>query len=132
VTVHLAFAGLCVVTFAAYALGALRAWRRWREGRAARTCAVFVALANLLFLAWFAASVRTLGEATPLPWSQRVLLVLGITSAIVATLLPACTMLAWREGWWTRRGRVSYTLVAACAVGFATWLDYWKLLGFRY
>jgi hypothetical protein len=77
-------------------------------------------------------SLRTLGETTPLPLRQTVLLVLGVAAAAVATLLPAFTILAWREGWWTRGGRVSYTVLAACGVVFAAWLDHWKLLGFRY
>lgn len=77
------------------------------------------------------ASIRTLGETTPLPLTQTALLLLGMAAAAVATLLPAFSILAWRESWWTRGARVSYTVVAACGVVFAAWLDYWKLLGFR-
>jgi hypothetical protein len=54
----------------------------------------------------------------------------------VVTLLSALAIVspshAWRESWWTRGARVSYTVVAARGVVFAGWLDYWKLLGFRY
>ena len=34
--------------------------------------------------------------------------------------------------WWTARERVACSAVAAFAVAFLTFLDYWKLLGFRY
>ena len=94
-------------------------WRRDRDAPAARACALFVALANVVFIVWLTASLRTLGETTPLPPAQLALLALGVAAAAVAATLPAFTVLAWRERWWTRGGRVSYTLLAACAVVFA-------------
>ena len=130
--VHLALAVSCLLVFAIAAVSTPRDWRHWREGRTARACGLFVALANLVFIVGLVVSLRTLGETTPLPLRQTALLVLGVAAAAVATLLPAFTILAWREGWWTRGGRVSYTVLTACGVVFAAWLDHWKLLGFRY
>jgi hypothetical protein len=130
--VHIGLVVACLLVFAVYGVHSLRTWRRWHEGRPARVCALFVALANVTFMVWLGASIRTLGETTPLPPAQAALLGLGVAAAAVSALLPAFTVLAWRERWWTRRGRVSYTLLAACAVVFAAWLDYWKLLGFQY
>jgi CubicO group peptidase (beta-lactamase class C family) len=130
--VQLAIAGVCLLVFGASGARLLRTWRRWPEGRAARACALFVALANLAFTLWLVASLRVLGESTPLPPAQVALLALGVSAAAMAALLPALAWRAWRGRWWTRGSRVSYTVLATCAVIFAAWLDAWKLLGFRY
>jgi apolipoprotein N-acyltransferase len=130
--VHLGLVVACLLVFGVHAARAVRTWRRDRDAPTARACALFVALADVVFAVWLGASIRTLGETTPLPPAQVALLGLGVSAAAVSALLPAFTVLAWRERWWTRRGRVSYTLLTACAVVFACWLDYWKLLGFQY
>ncbi len=130
--VHIALLVSCLLVFAVSAVRTARNWRRWRDGGTARACGLFVALANLVFVVWLVVSIRTLGETTPLLLTHAALLALGMAAAVVATLLPAFTMLAWRERWWTRGGRLSYTVLAACGIVFAAWLDYWKLLGFRY
>ena len=130
--VHLGLVVACLLVFGVHAARVLRTWRRDRDAPAARACGLFVALANLVFVVWLGASIRTLGETTPLPTAQVALLGLGVAAAAVAALLPAFTVLAWRERWWTRTGRVTYTLVAVCGVVFAAWLNEWKLLGFHY
>jgi hypothetical protein len=50
----------------------------------------------------------------------------------MTALLPGFAVIAWREGWWTRRQRVSFSAFAALSVAFMTFLNYWKLLGIRY
>jgi hypothetical protein len=130
--VHVALLVSCLLVFGGSAVTTVRNWRRWREGRTARACGLFVALANLFFIAGLIALIRTLGETTPLPLTQMALLVLGMTAATVATLPPAFAVIAWRERWWTRGARVSYTVLALCGAVFGAWLDYWKLLGFHY
>jgi CubicO group peptidase (beta-lactamase class C family) len=130
--VHIAVLVSCLLVFGVFAVRTARNRQRWHEGRTALRCGLFVALANVIFIVWLAASIRTLGETTPLPLTQTALLVLGVAAAAVAALLPAFTMLAWRERWWTRGGRVSYAVLAVYGVVFGAWLDYWKLLGFRY
>jgi len=122
----------CLLVFAVSATRLLWTWRRWSEGRAACACALWVALAHLVFTVWLAASLRMLGDTTPLPLGQWSLLALGVAAAAVSALLPAFAFVAWRERRWSRGGRVSYTLLAACAVVFGAWLDAWKLLGFKY
>jgi Kef-type K+ transport system membrane component KefB len=106
--------------------------RRWREGHTARSLGLAVALANVIFIVWLVASIRGLGSATPLPVLDVAFLALGVAAAVGAALLPSFALSAWRDGWWTRGSRASFTLLAVAAVGFAAWLDYWKLLGFRY
>ena len=130
--VQLAIVVACLLVFAVSATRLLWTWRRWSEGRAACACALWVALAHLVFTVWLAASLRMLGDTTPLPLGQWSLLALGVAAAAVSALLPAFAFVAWRERRWSRGGRVSYTLLAACAVVFGAWLDAWKLLGFKY
>jgi len=130
--VHLLFVAVCGLVFLTGTVGMVRTWRRWCEGRVARAFAVFVAVANLAFLVWLGGSLRTLGENTPLPARDIALLMLGVAAAAVALMLPGFAAIAWRERWWTSRARAAFTLITVSAVAFAAWLDYWKLLGFRY
>jgi hypothetical protein len=129
---HITVVLTCLLVFVGYVAWHARTRRRLAEARAARFCALFVAVANVTFLVWLMASIRTLGETTPLPAVQLAGLALGVAAAGVATLLPAHAWFAWRERWWTRGGRVAYTLVAIAGLAFSTWLSEWKLLGFHY
>jgi CubicO group peptidase (beta-lactamase class C family) len=129
---HVAFAAACVLVFAICAVRFAVTRRRWREGRPARSLGLAVALANVIFLAWFLASIRRLGDTTPLPALDVAFLTLGVVAATGAALLPGCALSAWRDGWWTRGSRAAFTVLTVTAVAFAAWLDYWKLLGFRY
>jgi hypothetical protein len=126
------FLAVCLLVFLIAAAQSARTWRRWREGRAARACALAVALAYLAFVLWLGGSLRRLGETTPLPAFDVAFLVLAVTAAAVAALLPGFAVTAWRDGWWSRRGRAAYTVLAVSGVAFAAWLNYWKLLGFQY
>jgi hypothetical protein len=85
-----------------------------------------------VFLVGFAASIRQLGDTIPLPLRSLGLLSLPIISLALTGLLPALAVVAWRERWWTRGGRLAYSALAALAVTFLVFLNYWKLLGFRY
>ena len=130
--VHLMFLAACVLLFGVSAVRFVVTRRRWREGRAVRSLGLAVALANLVFIVWLVASIRGLGSATPLPALDVAFLTLGVAAAGGAALLPGFALSAWRNGWWSRGSRVSFTVLALSAVAFAAWLDYWKLLGFRY
>jgi hypothetical protein len=59
-------------------------------------------------------------------------LILPLMAAILTPGVVAFAVLAWRNGYWSFRGRVHYTLVTLAALGLAWWLNYWNLLGFRY
>ncbi len=41
-------------------------------------------------------------------------------------------VLAWKKHYWSKLGRLHYTLVAGCGLCFVWFLVYWNLLGFRY
>ena len=131
------------------------------RGQIARMLAVVVAATNLVFLVGLVASLRQLGDTIPLPARSLALLSLPIISLALTGLLPAFALTAWRERWWTRGERLrvrrsrraprvldargvrlvystlaacasAYSTLAACAVIFIVFLNYWKLLGFRY
>ena len=130
--VHVAFAAACVLVFVIGAVRFAVTRRRWREGRTARSLGLAVALANVMFIVWFLASFRRLGDTTPLPALDVAFLTLGVAAAAGAALLPGFSLCAWRERWWSRRARAAFTVFAVSAVAFAAWLNYWKLLGYQY
>lgn len=125
-----------VIAFLAYAfftgLRAVRRGRPPREGRAARTCAIFVAVANLTFVIGLVVFFREFGSVTPLPLRIVVWLSLPLASVAVTALLPGFAATACKDKWWTRGERLAYSTLAIFAVVFMTFLNYWKLLGIRY
>jgi CubicO group peptidase (beta-lactamase class C family) len=134
---HLGLLASCVIAFLAYGLSrGLRALRHRMapdEGRLARRCAIFVALANLIFVGGLVVFFRGLGTASK-PFSLPVVLWLSLplVSVVVTALLPGFAATAWRDVWWTRRERLVFSAFAALSVAFMTFLNYWKLLGIRY
>ena len=92
-----------------------------------------MALANVVFTVWLGASMRTLGETTPLPPAQVALLATGRGGGCRVGAAAGLRR-SWRgasAGGAAAAGS-SYTLLAACGVVFAAWLNTWKLLGFHY
>jgi CubicO group peptidase (beta-lactamase class C family) len=133
---HLALLASSMVVFVSYVL-----WRLWPvirdrrsrpPGHGARTCAVVAAALNVAFVGGLVLVIGDLGGTTPLPLPSVVLLCLPLACAAVTVTLPALAATAWIRQWWTARERVAYSAVAAFAVAFLTFLNYWKLLGFRY
>lgn len=136
-TFHLGLLASCVIAFLAYGLS--RSLRELRhrmppdEGRLAQRCAIFVALANLMFVGGLVVFFRGLGTASrPLSVPFVLWLSLPLVSVVVTALLPGFAAMAWREGWWTRGERVGFSAFAALSVAFTTFLNHWKLLGIRY
>jgi hypothetical protein len=129
---HLIVVMVSALAFSWYALRTIRQRRLSVEGRAARTSALCVAFINLVFVPWLVVRLRGLGDTTPLPLPDVALLLLPVASALLTVPLPAFAAAAWWHGWWSRRDRVAYTTVVLAGVAFATFLNYWKLLGLRY
>jgi CubicO group peptidase (beta-lactamase class C family) len=133
---HLTLLASSFIVFLSYAL-----WRVWPlirdrrarpQGQNARACALFVAVANVVFVGGLIVVVLDPGGTTPLPLASIVVLSVPLASFAVSVVLPALAARAWMRQWWTARERVAYSAVAAFAVAFLTFLNYWKLLGFRY
>jgi CubicO group peptidase (beta-lactamase class C family) len=104
-----------------------------RLARITRWLAMAAGILNLVFVAAFAATLtQGLSGASPYPPSWFVaLLVLPILTAILSVVLLVCTILAWKNRYWSLVGRVHYSLVTLVALAFVWLANYWNLLGFR-
>lgn len=96
-----------------------------------------VSALNLLFLLLFSIAVGmnmdtylsdTYSSFICLPVS----LTLPLISLILTVFLVYFTMDDWREGYWSLKRRVFYSIVTAASVMFMFLLHYWNLLGYQY
>jgi hypothetical protein len=71
-------------------------------------------------------------ELLGLPLIMKILLGLGVLSAVLTIVALVYTLLAWKNQYWTIAGRAYYTLVTVAAVAFVWFMHYWNLLGWRY
>jgi CubicO group peptidase (beta-lactamase class C family) len=62
----------------------------------------------------------------------KVVLGLGVLSAVLTAGALASTVLAWKNRYWGYAARAYYTLVTVAAVAFVWFMNYWNLLGWRY
>ncbi len=62
----------------------------------------------------------------------KIVLGLGVLSAVLTVGVLAYTVLAWKNGYWGIAARVYYTLVTVAAVAFVWFTNYWNLLGWRF
>jgi hypothetical protein len=49
-------------------------------------------------------------------------------SLVLGVLVVRGCVVAWRNGWWSRPGRVYYTLVALVALCWVPFVFYWDLV----
>lgn len=66
------------------------------------------------------------------PLQFRVVLGLGVLSALLTAGALVYTVLAWKDRYWGVAFRSYYTLVTVAAVAFVWFLNQWNLLGWRY
>jgi dienelactone hydrolase len=135
---------LWFVVFASAVMAAPAGWvyRRWRHGRGApadgprRTqwLAVLLGLLNLAILSALTYVLYQLVMAVPHPVITRLGLIWNALAAatwlslVLAVLVCGGCVAAWRQGWWTRAGRVYYTLVALAGLGWLPFVVYWDLV----
>ena len=100
--------------------------------RAARLCAWALSLLNVVFVVALMRFFDPVGVLFGLSAGLKAALVLPIVTTVLAVAVVVLAVVAWVKKFWRVRGRVHYTLVAAAAVAFVLWLNYWNLLGFRY
>jgi hypothetical protein len=62
----------------------------------------------------------------------KMVLGLGVFSAVLTAGALVYTVLAWKDSYWGIAWRVYYTLVTLAAAIFIWFLNYWNLLGWRY
>jgi hypothetical protein len=101
-----------------------------RRGRIASQLIVGISVLNLLFIAgnvvW--------GEQIVfgIPFAYKVVLGLGVLSALLTVGALVYAVLAWKDRYWGVGFRVYYTLLTLAAVAFIWFLNQWNLLGWRY
>ena len=66
------------------------------------------------------------------PLIYKIVLGLGVLSAILTIGALIYTVLAWKNHYWGIAFRAYYTLVTTAAVAFVWFLNQWNLLGWRY
>jgi hypothetical protein len=102
-----------------------------RGTRVAQWIMVGISILNLLFVF----GTRQWGNPMPLfgvALIYKIVLGLGILSAVLTVGALVYTVLAWKNSYWSITGRVYYTLVTIAAVAFVWFLNYWNLLGWRF
>jgi CubicO group peptidase (beta-lactamase class C family) len=101
-----------------------------RRVRAASRLIVGISVLNLLFIVgnvmW--------GEQIVfgIPFAYKVVLGLGVLSALLTVGALVYTALVWKDRYWGVTFRVYYTLVTVAAVAFVWFLNQWNLLGWQY
>jgi CubicO group peptidase (beta-lactamase class C family) len=100
--------------------------------RLARLGAWCLSLLNVVFVVALMRFFDPVGVLFALSAGLKAALVLPIVTTVLAVAVVVLAVVAWVKRFWRVPGRVHYTLVAAAAVAFVLWLNYWNLLGFRY
>ena len=94
-----------------------------------------ISILNLLFvvgtLQWLN-TFQTYGVSLGIPMFFKIVLGLGLVSAVLTAGALVYVVLAWKDGYWGVPFRAYYTLVTFAAVAFATFLNYWNLRGWRF
>ncbi len=105
-----------------------------RGARAADWIILGICILNLVILvgtAWGAMGGLS-NELLDPPMIIKIVLGLGILSAVLTVGALIFAVLAWVNSYWGIPARAYYTLVTLAAVGFVWFLNYWNLLGWRY
>jgi CubicO group peptidase (beta-lactamase class C family) len=91
-----------------------------------------ICILNLLFLVGAALWIMPISIVHPLRLIFKIVLGLGVLSALLTVAALVYTVLAWKDRYWGVAFRTYYTLVTVAAVAFVWFLNYWNLLGWRY
>jgi hypothetical protein len=92
-----------------------------------------ISVLNLLFLVGTMMMLTSLGfPRFGVTLTNRIILGLGVLSAVLTAGALVYTVRAWKKGYWGIAFRTYYTLVTVAAVAFVWFLNYWNLLGWRY
>jgi CubicO group peptidase (beta-lactamase class C family) len=101
--------------------------------RLARWLAAAICALHTLFIVGIAlVTANPLQLVYGIPPLLHVSLAFALTAVVMAAGLPIFAVLAWKDGYWSRLGRMHYTLLTAVVLAFTWWLSYWNLLGFQY
>ena len=107
---------------------------RLRGARVAQWIILGISVLNLLFLVGMALWFRPIrpSELHGVSLIYKIVLGLGVLSAVLTVGALVYTVLAWKNSYWGIAFRIYYTLVTVAAVAFVWFLNYWNWLGWRY
>jgi CubicO group peptidase (beta-lactamase class C family) len=93
---------------------------------------VGISLLNLLFVLGFALWGEPPAMLLSLTLVAKIVLGLGVLSALLTAGALVYCVLAWKDGYWGIAFRVYYTLLTMAAVAFVWFMNYWNMLGWQY
>ena len=129
--------GFGLLCFVVAIVSALRHWKADRAAPAgARRARRLAALLGVLYFAFLGTLVATLAAGIDaliyeVPKSIYLALTFPLLAIPVTLGVAYLALQAWRGGWWTRYGRIQYTVIAVMALAFLWSLNYWNLIGYR-
>jgi hypothetical protein len=91
-----------------------------------------ICVLNLLFVAGMVPGFNPPTELLGPQLIVKIVLGLGVLSAVVTVAGLVYAVLAWKYRYWGITFRLYYTLVTIAAVAFVWFLNYWNLLGWRF
>jgi len=105
-----------------------------RGARVAHWIILGISVLNLLFLIgiYWGIQQSTSNILLSLSLFKKIVLGLGVLSAVLTVGALVCTVLAWKNGYWSIAGRAYYTLATVAAVAYVWFMNYWNLLGWRF
>jgi hypothetical protein len=103
-----------------------------RGARVAYWIILGICVLNLLFLAGMVPGFNPPTELHGAQLIVKVVLGLGVLSAVLTVGALVYSTLAWKNSYWGIAARLHYTLVTVAAVAFVWFLNYWNLLGWRF
>jgi CubicO group peptidase (beta-lactamase class C family) len=104
-----------------------------RAARNAYGIILGISLLNLVFVVGFWMMSTSLGfPVFGLSLRDKVVLGLGVLSALLTVGAVVYAVRAWKDRYWGVVFRVYYTLVTVAAVAFVWFLNQWNLLGWRF
>jgi len=104
-----------------------------RSTRRAYQIIIWISVLNLLFVVGVGLMETSLGfPMFGVSLIDKIMLGLGVLSALLTLGVLAYCVLAWKDGYWGVAFRTYYSLVTASAVAFIWLLNYWNLLGWRF
>lgn len=134
---HFAVLGFGVLCFIVAIVSAALKWKADRAGPGrARLARRLAALLGLVYVLFFVALGTGLAQGEDklifeLPTALYVALAFPLIAIPITLGVVALAPLAWRDGWWTRYGRIQYTVIALASVAFLWSLHYWNMVGYR-
>jgi hypothetical protein len=106
--------------------------RGTRGSRRAGWVILGICILDVLFVVGTALWGNPPTELGSLTLIAKIVLALGVVSAVLTCGAVVYTVLAWKDSYWGIAARLYYTLVTLAAVAFVWFLNYWNLLGWRF